>query len=80
MISQRPWLVFGLVAVPIALAVGFGYGFLHDTLGLPRYSIRVFGLLLIFVMAATILWRAMLREWARRPDGSDSRKNSKQRS
>jgi hypothetical protein len=80
MISKRPWLVFGLVAVPIALAVGLSYGFLHDTLGLPRYTIRVFGFILLFGGVVAILWPAMLRDWARRPDGSDSRKNSKQRS
>jgi hypothetical protein len=80
MISKRPWLVFGLVAAPIALAVGLSYGFLHDTLGLPWYSIRVLGLLVIFVVAVAILWPAMLRDWARRPNGSDSRKIDKQRS
>lgn len=80
MISRRPWLIFGVVAAPVALAVGFGYDFLHDTLGLTLFSIRVLGLLLIFVVMVAILWPAMLRDWARRPDGSDSRKNDKQRS
>jgi hypothetical protein len=80
MSSRRPWLAFGVVAVPIALAVGLSYSFLHDALGLRPFSIRVMGLLLIFVVVVAILWRGMLREWARRPDGSDSRKNDKQRS
>jgi hypothetical protein len=80
MISLRLRIIIGVVAVAISLAVGLGYGVLHDTLGLPRFSIRVFGMLLLLVVVVAILWSATLRDWARRPDGSDSRKNDKQRS
>lgn len=80
MISRRLWIIIGTVAVAIALAVGVGHGFLRDTLGLPRFSIRVFGMLLLLVVVVVILWSATLRDWARRPDGSDSRKDREQRS
>ena len=77
----RTYTILGLIAAAVALlAVALGRDFLLETLGLPPRSIGVFAMLLVVVVVVVILWRAMLRDWARRPDGSDSRKNDKQRS
>ncbi len=73
--------ILGLIAgVFTLLVVAFAGDFLHETIGLPWRSIGVF--VTLFVVAAVVvwLWRGMLRNWAQRPDGSDSRKNDKQRS
>ena len=76
----RAWIVIGVVAVVIALAMLLGWDFLHGTLGLPPRSIGYFAALLGLIVVVAILWSATLRDWARRPDGSDSRKDSKERS
>jgi hypothetical protein len=77
----RVYTIVGLAAAAIALViVMFAGDFLHDTLGLPWRSIGAFVMLVVVVAAIVVLWRGMLRDWARRPDGSDSRKNRKQRS
>jgi hypothetical protein len=79
-IPLRAWITIGVVAVALALAIFLGWDFLHGTMGLPRRSIGYFAALLGLIAVVTILWSATLRDWARRPDRSDSRKNGKQRS
>jgi membrane associated rhomboid family serine protease len=79
-IPLRARIIIGVVTVAIALAILLGWDFLHGTLGLPPRSIGYFAALLGLIVVVTILWSATLRDWARRPDGSDSRKNDKQRS
>jgi protein-S-isoprenylcysteine O-methyltransferase Ste14 len=79
--ALRAWAILATIAAAVTLLLAaFGGDFLHETLGLRWKSIRVFVMLLVVVVAIVVLWRAMLRDGARRPDGSDSRKNSKQRS
>lgn len=73
--------ILGLIAGAITLlVVTFAGDFLHETIGLPWRSIGVFVTLLVVAAVVVRLWREMLRDWAQRPDGSDSRKNDKQRS
>jgi len=80
-IFLRTRIILGLIAGGVALlAVTLGNEFFVETLGLPPRSIGVFAALLVLVVAVAVLWSAMLHDWARRPDGSDSRKTDKQRS
>jgi protein-S-isoprenylcysteine O-methyltransferase Ste14 len=76
-ISRREWIIIGLVAVAVALAILFGTGLLNETLELPPRSIGVFAALVGLVVVVAILWLATLRDLARRRDGSDSRKDKK---
>ena len=77
----RTRLVLALLAGVVALIVDTFVGdFLKETFGLPPRAIGIFAALIVVGAAVALLWRAALRDWARRPDGSDSREDSKQRS
>lgn len=77
----RACAVVGLVALAgTLLVVTFAGDFFHEAMGLPWRSIGVFVTLLVVASIVTVLWRGLLRDWARRPSGSNSRKNGNQRS
>jgi uncharacterized membrane-anchored protein len=62
------------------LVVVFAGDFLHEEVGLPWRSIGVFVTSSVLLIVIAVLWLQTMRRWSRRPDGSDSRKNDKQRS
>lgn len=80
MISIRFRVLIGLAAVALAAIVVFGDAYFHQTLGLPRQSIRVFATLAVLIVVVAILWWSTLRDHARRPDKSASPKDREQRS
>jgi hypothetical protein len=71
-------IVIVLVALAVAAGLILSTEYLQETLRLPPRTIGYLAALLVAIPVVAILWSAALREWARRPDGSDSRKNGKQ--
>ncbi len=75
--GMRAYYVVILIAAAVAfVAIAFGHDFFFGTLGWPPRLVIELSLLLVLAVAIPVLWRALLRDWSRRPDGSDSRKKS----
>ena len=74
---MRLKIVIVLIAITAAAGLIVSTEYLQGTLGLPARTIGYIAGALVMLPVVAILWSAALRDWARRPDGSDSRKDRK---